>query len=150
MPRRNKRIIVFIEWCQTARGLAMLCLIMMPLRAPFNVYYLKDIWNDATNKRHPWQGFKTTDFYSYSQLSAGEILSCSTNSCAQNFALGTGNIIKSGNKFYAFYTGHNPNYPSACVTKKEGIMLATSTSLNSNFTHNTTFATIYPPTGAGF
>lgn len=116
----------------------------------FYVYYLKDIWNDATNKRHPWHGFKTTDFYSYSELSAGEILSCNTNSCAQDFALGTGNIIKNGSNYYAFYTGHNPNYPSSCVTKKEGIMLATSTSLNTNFTPNTSFATIYPPTGQGF
>lgn len=116
----------------------------------FYVYYLKDIWNDATNKRHPWYGFKTTDFYSYSELSGGEILSCSTNSCAQNFALGTGNIIKNGGTYYAFYTGHNPNYPSSCVTKKEGIMLATSISLNSNFTHNASFSTVYPPTGQGF
>jgi beta-fructofuranosidase len=116
----------------------------------FLVYYLKDIWNDATNKRHPWYGFKTADFYSYSELSAGEILSCNTNTCAQNFALGTGNVIKSGSNYYAFYTGHNPNYPSSCVTKKEGIMLATSTNLNTNFTHNTTFTTIYPPVGLGF
>lgn len=116
----------------------------------FYVYYLKDIWNDALNKRHPWYGFKTADFYSYSELSAGEILSCSANSCAQNFALGTGNIIKSGSKYYAFYTGHNPNYPSSCVSKKEGIMLATASGLNSNFTHSTAFTTIYPPTGQGF
>ena len=116
----------------------------------FYVYYLKDIWNDATNKRHPWYGFKTTDFYAYSELSAGEILSCNTNACAQNFALGTGNIVKSGSTYYAFYTGHNPNYPSSCVTKKEGIMLATSTSLNSSFTPNTYFTTIYPPTGQGY
>lgn len=116
----------------------------------FYVYYLKDIWNDAINKRHPWYGFKTTDFYSYIELSAGEILSCNTNGCAQDFALGTGNIIKSGSKFYAFYTGHNPNYPSGCVTKKEGIMLATSTNLNTNFTRSTTFLTIYPPIGQGF
>ncbi|GGA65808.1 beta-fructofuranosidase [Flavobacterium palustre] len=116
----------------------------------FYVYYLKDIWNDSTNKRHPWYGFKTTDFYSYSELSAGEILSCNTNICTQDFALGTGNIIKNGSNYYAFYTGHNPNYPSSCVTKKEGIMLATSTSLNTNFTPNTSFATIYPPTGQGF
>lgn len=116
----------------------------------FYVYYLKDIWNDATNKRHPWYGFRTTDFYSYSELSAGEILSCSSNSCTQNFALGTGNIIKGGNTYYAFYTGHNPNYPSSCVSKKEGIMLATSTSLNSNFTYNVSFSTIYPPVGQGY
>ncbi|MEY2868737.1 MAG: hypothetical protein RIR01_1200 [Bacteroidota bacterium] len=116
----------------------------------FYVYYLKDIWNDAINKRHPWYGFKTTDFYSYSELSSGEILSCNTDGCSQNFALGTGNIIKSGSKYYAFYTGHNPNYPSSCLTKKEGIMLATSTKLNTNFTYNTSFTTIYPPVGQGF
>lgn len=116
----------------------------------FYVYYLKDIWNDAINKRHPWYGFKTTDFYSYSELSAGEILSCNTNGCSQNFALGTGNVIKKGSTYYAFYTGHNPNYPSSCVTKKEGIMLATSTSLNANFAYKTSFTTIYPPVGQGF
>lgn len=120
------------------------------ITSSFYVYYLKDIWNDAINKRHPWYGFKTNDFYSYSELSAGEILSCNTNGCSQNFALGTGNIIKKGSKYYAFYTGHNPNYPSTCVTKKEGIMLATSTSLNANFTPNSSFTTIYPPTGQGF
>lgn len=116
----------------------------------FYIYYLKDIWNDATHKRHPWYGFKTTDFYSCSQLSAGEILSCSSDACKQNYALGTGNIVKNGSKYYAFYTGHNPNYPSSCVTKKEGIMLATSSNLNANFTHNASFVTIYPPTGQGF
>jgi beta-fructofuranosidase len=116
----------------------------------FYIYYLKDIWNDATHKRHPWYGFKTTDFYTYSQLSTGEILSCSSDACKQNYALGTGNIVKNGSKYYAFYTGHNPNYPSVCVTKKEGIMLATSSNLNANFTHNASFVTIYPPTGQGF
>jgi beta-fructofuranosidase len=121
-----------------------------PVSNSFFVYYLKDIWNDATHKRHPWYGFKTSNFYSYSPLSAGEILSCSSVGCEQDYALGTGSIIKSGSTYYAFYTGHNPNYPSACASKKEGIMLATSSGLNKKFSKNKSFVTIYAPQGQGF
>lgn len=121
-----------------------------PATSAFYVYYLKDVWNDATHQRHPWYGFKTTNFYGYSNLSAGEILSCSTNGCLQDYALGTGSFIKNGSSWYAFYTAHNPNYPSACVTKKEGVMLATASALNKKFTKVTSFATIYAPTGQGF
>lgn len=116
----------------------------------FNVFFLKDIWNDATHKRHPWYGLKTKNFYQYSSLSQGEILSCSTQPCNQDYALGTGAIIKRNSTFYAFYTGHNPNYPSGCVSSKEGIMLATSSSLNSNFTKNSSFNTLYAPVGEGY
>ena len=116
----------------------------------FNIFFLKDIWNDASHRRHPWYGLKTDNFYGYSSLSAGEILSCSNQACSQDYALGTGSIIKANSTYYAFYTGHNPNYPSSCVTTKEGIMLATSSSLNSNFTKNTSFATIYAPAGQGY
>ena len=116
----------------------------------FYIYYLKDIWNDATNKHHPWYGVKTTTFSSYTELSAGELLSSSTNGCAQDYSVGTGSIIKSGSNYYEFYSGHNPNYPSSCVTYAEGIMLAKSTSLNTAFTKQSSFATIYPPVGQGF
>lgn len=118
--------------------------------AKFYVYYLKDVWNDATHQRHPWYGFSSSNFYAYSQLSAGEILNCSTNGCNQDFAIGTGCVIKRNSTFYGFYTGHNQNYPSGCVTKKEGVMLATSTGLNKKFSKNASFATIYAPTGQGF
>lgn len=116
----------------------------------FYIYYLKDIWNDATNQRHPWYGATTNNFYSYSELSAGEMLSCSTQPCDQDFSVGTGSIVKNSGTYYGFYSGHNPNYPSSCVTKAEGIMLATSNSLNNKFNKNTSFTTIYPPTGLGF
>ena len=116
----------------------------------FNVYYLKDIWNDATNRRHPWYALKTDNFYSYTGLAAGEVLSCSSNPCSQDFALGTGSIVKANSTYYAFYTGHNPNYPSSCTTTKEGVMLATSNSLSSAFTKNTSFATIYAPANQGY
>ena len=118
--------------------------------AQFHVFFLKDIWDDPTNKRHPWYGYKTNNFYSYTALTAGEILSCSSNGCAQDFAIGTGSVVKKGSVYYAFYTGHNPNYPSSCVTHKEGVMLATSSNLNSNFTKSTSFTTIYAPTGLNY
>jgi len=116
----------------------------------FCVFYLKDIWDDATSKRHPWYGFETTDFYSYNDIGAGEIIGCSTNGCDQDFAIGTGSVIKNGSTYYGFYTGHNPNYPSSCVTTKEGVMLATSSSPTDSFVKNTTFNTIYAPSGTQF
>ncbi|WP_258105687.1 RICIN domain-containing protein [Marinoscillum sp. MHG1-6] len=111
----------------------------------FYVYYLRDIWDDNTNQRHPWNVLTTTDLSSYTEQ--GEKLSCSTDPCDQDYALGTGNVIKEGSTYYAFYTGHNPNYPSGCVNQKEGIMLATSTNLSNGFTKSTSFSTIYPPAG---
>ena len=116
----------------------------------YKIFYLKDVWNDATNQRHPWYGLQTDDFATYSGLSAGQILACSPDGCQQDFALGTGHIVKKGSTYYAFYTGHNPNYPSGCVTRKEGIMLATASGLNQGFTKNSSFATIYAPAGQGF
>lgn len=116
----------------------------------YKIFYLKDVWNDATNQRHPWYGLQTDDFATYAGLSAGQILACSPDGCQQDFALGTGHIVKKGSTYYAFYTGHNPNYPSGCVTRKEGIMLATAPGLNQGFTKNNSFATIYAPAGQGF
>lgn len=116
----------------------------------FKVFYLKDIWNDATSQHHPWYGFQSTDFSSYSEMTGGELLSSSPNGCDQDYSVGTGSVIKKGLTYYEFYSGHNPNYPSSCVTHAEGIMLATSSGLNQAYTKNTSFTTIYPPTGQGF
>lgn len=116
----------------------------------FYIYYLKNIWNDATSQHHPWYGVNTTNFYSYSDLSGGELLSSSSNGCNPDFSVGTGSVVKSGSTYYVFYSAHNPNYPSSCVTKAEGIMLATSSSLSSAYTKQTSFTTMYPPTGLNF
>lgn len=114
------------------------------------VYYLKDIWDDPSNERHPWYGFTTTNFYEYDETCTDALLASSDQGCDQDFAVGTGSVIKKGGKYYAFYTGHNPNYPSSCVSKKEGVMLATSNWPNQQFTKKANFSTIYPPTGLGF
>lgn len=115
----------------------------------FFIYYLKDIWNDVTHQRHPWYAFTTDDFSSFENISS-EIIGSSSQGCEQDYAIGTGSVIKKNNTYYGFYTGHNPNFPSGCVDKKEGIMLATSTNPNSRFTKNPSFSTIYAPKGLQF
>src|SRR5699024_4750961 len=113
----------------------------------FIIYHLKDIWNDATDQRHPWYAFTTNNFYNFSEV--GEIISSSSQTCDQDFALVVGSVIKSGGTYYAFYTGHNPNAGS-CGTEREGIMLATSTNPTQGFIKNTSFTTINVPVGQGF
>ncbi|MCI1188435.1 family 43 glycosylhydrolase [Hymenobacter sp. DH14] len=113
------------------------------------IYYLKDVWNDATNQRHPWYGFTTNDFRQYTELPAGELLPSSSGSCAQDRAIGTGSVIARNGTYYAFYTGHNPNSDN-CGRRKEGVMLATAPAPNQKFSKNAAFATLYVPTGQGF
>lgn len=115
----------------------------------FYLYYLKDIWNDNSNQRHPWYTLSTTDFSSYNEINT-EILSSSPQGCDQDFAIGSGSVFVKDNTYYGFYTGHNPNFPSSCVTTKEGIMLATSTNPEAGFRKNKSFTTIYAPKGMRF
>tara|TARA_R110001583_G_scaffold194716_1_gene366362 strand:- start:2931 stop:4571 length:1641 start_codon:yes stop_codon:yes gene_type:complete len=115
----------------------------------FYLYYLKDIWNDNSNQRHPWYTLSTTDFSSYNEIPT-EIISSSSAGCDQDFAIGSGSVFVKNNTYYGFYTGHNPNVLSSCVTTKEGIMLATSTNPEVGFTKNKSFTTIYAPKGMQF
>ena len=115
----------------------------------FYLYYLKDIWNDNSNQRHPWCALSTTDFSSYNEIPT-EIISSSSAGCDQDFAIGSGSVFVKNNTYYGFYTGHNPNILSSCVTTKEGIMLATSTNPEVGFTKNKSFTTIYAPKGMQF
>lgn len=115
----------------------------------FYLYYLKDIWNDNSNQRHPWYTLTTTDFSSYNEIST-EIISSSSKGCDQDFAIGSGSVFVKDKIYYGFYTGHNPNFPSSCLTTKEGVMLATSTNPEAGFTKNKSFTTIYAPKGMQF
>jgi beta-fructofuranosidase len=115
----------------------------------FYLYYLKDIWNDNSNQRHPWYTLSTTDFSSYDEIST-EIISSSSNVCDQDFAIGSGSVFVKDNIYYGFYTGHNPNPSSSCVNTKEGIMLATSNNPKAGFIKNKSFTTIYAPKGMQF
>ena len=113
------------------------------------IYYLKDVWNNATNQHHPWYAFTTSNFYSYAEVAGGELLGSSAATCAQDFAIGTGSVVQRNGTYYGFYTGNNPNAAS-CTNQKEGIMLATAPGLGQKFTKQTSFATIYAPAGQGY
>lgn len=111
----------------------------------FYLHYLLDIWDDNTNDRHPWYGFATTNFYDYTELLAGELIGTSSNACDQDYAIGTGSVVFKDGTYYGFYTGHNPTFPSECIKTKEGVMLATSTSLSNAFSKREDFPTIFAP-----
>ncbi|MDO7846358.1 glycoside hydrolase family 32 protein [Hymenobacter sp. M29] len=113
------------------------------------LYYLKDVWSDVSNQRHPWYAFTTSDFRQYTEVAAGELLASSAGSCAQDRAIGTGSVIARNGTYYAFYTGNNPNADN-CGRRKEGVMLATAPGPAQRFTKSTSFATLYVPTGQGF
>ncbi|MCM4155457.1 glycoside hydrolase family 32 protein [Gramella sp. AN32] len=114
----------------------------------FNIYFIKDIWNDPTNERHPWYAFESTDFYNYSET--GEILASSTALCDQDFAIGAGSVMKNNDTYYAFYTGHNPNSGNCSNSEREAIMLATSNNPDQLFTKRNNFTTITVPKSQGF
>jgi len=111
------------------------------------IYYLRDIWNDATAQHHPVNAFTTTDFVSYAQTAAGEVLSSNSATCAQDFAIGTGSVVQRNGTYFFFYTGNNGN---SCTGQKEGIMLATSSSPTQKFTKQPSFATIYAPSNLSY
>lgn len=111
----------------------------------YTLYYLKDVWSDLGQK-HPYYAFQTNDFHNYTET--GPIVSSSTLKCDQDHAIGAGGVLKNGNTYYAFYTGHNPN-TTGCTNgvTREGIMLATSNNSSGQFIKNTDFKTIYAPKG---
>ncbi|UAB84126.1 DUF4975 domain-containing protein [Zunongwangia sp. SCSIO 43204] len=114
----------------------------------FKIYFIKDIWNDSTNERHPWYVFETDNMYSYTEF--GEVLPSSSALCDQDFAVGAGSVIEFQGQYYAFYTGHNPNSGGCSSTEREGILLATSNDPTNGFNKVQNFTTIYVPKGLGF
>lgn len=116
----------------------------------FYIHYLFDVWNDNTNVRHPWYGFGTDDYVNFTELPAGELIGTSSNACDQDYAIGTGSVIEKDGTYYAFYTGHNPTSPSNCINTKEGVMLATSTSLSNAFNKRSDFKTLFAPINLPF
>lgn len=83
----------------------------------FHVFYLHDA-RDGAATFHPIALTSTTDFTSYEDK--GIVIPCGADN-SQEDALGTGSVIKVGDTYYAYYTGHNGNLNPA-----EKIYLATS------------------------
>lgn len=108
----------------------------------FHVFYLHD--GDANGGYHPIHGFTTSDLLHYNYI--GKMIPYGTDS-AQDRALGTGSVLKEGNTYYFFYTGHNDLHWNT-GQPVEGVMYATSNNLI-NWTKHSGFI-MYPTTNAGY
>ncbi len=84
----------------------------------FEIFYLHDARDGATGF-HPWALMQTQNFYEYEDV--GEVIPYVDDVEDQELALGTGSVIKVGDVYHAFYTGHN-----GYLNPKEAIMHATS------------------------
>ena len=112
------------------------------------IYYLRDVYTGPT-QRHPVYAYTTSDFVSYAETGAGEVLSSGAGTCDQDFSIGTGSVVQKDGQYYFFYTGNNPN-AAGCTNQKEGVLLATSPSLDQKFTKQPSFSTIYAPSNLGY
>lgn len=108
----------------------------------FHVFYLHD--GDGNGGYHPVHALTTKDLLHYNY--GGRMIPFGSDS-SQDRAIGTGSVIKSGNTYYFFYTGHNDLHWNT-GQPVEGIMYATSTDLKS-WTKHTGF-TLYASAAAGY
>ena len=107
----------------------------------FHVFYLHD--GDGNGGYHPIHEFTTADLVHYDYK--GKMIAYGADA-DQDRALGTGSVVKAGNTYYFYYTGHNDLHWNT-GEPVEGVMYATSTDLK-NWTKKTGFV-IYPSTGYG-
>lgn len=109
----------------------------------FHLFFLAD-WRDNAPQYHPWYKFTTTDLLTYTDKG---IMIGYGRADQEDYTLGTGSVIKAGNNYYGYYTGHNYLFLNT-ARPQEGIMYATSTDLNS-WTKKSGFL-IIPPSGYDF
>lgn len=89
----------------------------------YYIYYLKEA-GDSYN--HSVYLATTTDFVTYTEKD--EVVLEASRSGGQDGWIGTGSVVKAGEKYYFFYTGHAS---SDAYEYKEKIMVAEGTSLTS-------------------
>ena len=93
-----------------------------------NVYYIHDArgWNDGYF--HPWNLYRTNNFYEWEDL--GRVIEGNYNDKAnQDYGIGTGTVLKGNDgRYHAFYTGWN-GYPQADVEFTEKVQHAVSDDL---------------------
>jgi len=107
----------------------------------FHMFFLHDAKSKPANTGiHDIHSFETSDFINYEykgrQIPYG-------NSGDADFAVGTGSLIKSGNIYYYYYTGHNATTAFLAGNPRESILLATSTDMK-NWTKVTDFKITAP------
>lgn len=93
----------------------------------FHIYFLHDAKNKPIGKGfHDIHEFETTDLASFNYK--GKMIPYGTNVDA-DFAVGTGSVVKVGNVYYFYYTGHNETTPFIQTNSRESVLCATSTDL---------------------
>ncbi|MDQ6420301.1 glycoside hydrolase family 32 protein [Paenibacillus sp. LHD-117] len=89
-----------------------------------HLFYLQD-WRDGAPGFHPWHQVTTTTLTDYAD--EGESIPVGLEH-EPDLAIGTGSVIKEGNTYHAFYTGHNWKFPDQ-GKPKEAMMHAVSQDL---------------------
>ncbi|WP_460432539.1 family 43 glycosylhydrolase [Arachidicoccus ginsenosidivorans] len=108
----------------------------------FHIFYLHD--GDANGGYHPIHEFTTTDIVHFDYQ--GKMIAYGADN-DQDRALGTGSVIKVGDTYYFYYTGHNDLHWQT-GEPVEGVMYATSKDLK-NWTKHSSY-TLYPSVKDGY
>ena len=107
----------------------------------FHIYFLHDAQNKPAGKGfHDIHEFETTDLVNFNYQ--GQMIPYGTTAEA-DFAVGTGSVVKVGNVYYFYYTGHNETTPFIQNNPRESVLCATSTDLK-NWTKVTNFKITAP------
>lgn len=95
----------------------------------FHLFFLHDARTKPSGEGfHDIHSFDTSDFVNYSYN--GRQIPYGTAS-EPDFGVGTGSLVKVGNTYYYYYTGHNGIASFLSQNPRESVLLATSTDMKS-------------------
>ncbi|WP_332024219.1 glycoside hydrolase family 32 protein [Kaistella sp.] len=93
----------------------------------FHLFFLHDAKTKPAGEGfHDIHSFETTDFKDFTYQ--GRQIPYGTSS-EPDFGVGTGSLVKVGNTYYYYYTGHNANAAFLSSNPRESVLLATSTDM---------------------
>ncbi|WP_426485264.1 glycoside hydrolase domain-containing protein [Flavobacterium sp. 2] len=93
----------------------------------FHIYFLHDAQNKPAGKGfHDIHEYQSTDLAHFTY--EGQTIPYGTT-LEPDFAIGTGSVVKVGNLYYFYYTGHNENPAFAQSNARESVLCATSSDL---------------------
>lgn len=117
---------------------------MMPYfdNGRFHIFFLHDAQSKPAGQGfHAIHQFESADLTSFSY--GGEMIPYGSAS-QPDFAIGTGSVIKVGDTYYMYYTGHNGIADFLQHNPRESVLYATSNDLK-NWTKNSSFKLTAPP-----
>ena len=107
----------------------------------FHIYFLHDAQNKPAGKGfHDIHKYLSTDLAHFTY--EGQMIPYGKTT-DPDFAIGTGSVVKVGNLYYFYYTGHNGTPAFVQSNARESVLCATSSDLN-NWTKVSSFKVIAP------